>query len=158
MDCELVTDSQSETARGGNGNNRPSLTFRYGDKFEEMCAFYMSIGMTYEQYWDGDNVLTKYYKKADELKRERENHFLWLQGIYVYEAIIDASPILNPMSKKHKPTPYRSEPIPITQMGSEEAEERANEKKLQNGKEAMRAMMAGVNKKFKQEGGVKNGS
>jgi hypothetical protein len=29
--------------------------------------------MTPEQYWDGDPALAKYYRKADEIKRKRQN-------------------------------------------------------------------------------------
>jgi hypothetical protein len=32
--------------------------------------------MTPEQYWDGDSMLAKYYRKADELKRKRRNEEL----------------------------------------------------------------------------------
>lgn len=112
--------------------------------------------MTYNQYWDGDCEMAKYFREADDLKRERENTSLWLQGLYFYEALIDASPVINPMSKKHKPHPYRESPIPLTEAADRRKKEEENKKKLSNGKEAMRAMMAGINQKFKK-GGMSNG-
>ncbi|MGN0558377.1 MAG: hypothetical protein ACI4IS_02885 [Acutalibacteraceae bacterium] len=78
--------------------------------------FYLSIGMTYEQYWDGDCCLTKYYRKAYELKRDRENERAWLQGMYVYEALCDVAPIIRAFAKAGtKPLEYPEKPYAITQ-------------------------------------------
>ena len=68
--------------------------------FDEAFPFYLSIGMTYEQYWDGDSWLVKDYRKAFELRREEANWRAWLQGMYIYEAIADIAPILHPFAKK----------------------------------------------------------
>ena len=54
--------------------------------FDEMFPFYLSIGMSPAEYWDGDNSLPRYYREADRLKQERKNQFAWLQGLYVYNA------------------------------------------------------------------------
>ena len=153
----MVTDLASETV-GDGGTGRPSPFLRYGDKFEELCGYYMSLGMSYHDYWDGDNCMTKYYREAEEIKKERRNSELWLQAAYIYEALLDASPVFNPLSKKNKPFPFRSEPIPITVSGSKQSDERKKKQRLENGKEAMRAMMAAINDRFKKkkEGGEAN--
>ena len=153
----MVTDLASETV-GDGGTGRPSPFLRYGDKFEELCGYYMSLGMSYHDYWDGDNSMTKYYREAEEIKKERRNSELWLQAAYIYEALLDASPVFNPLSKKNKPFPFRSEPIPITASGSKQSDERKKKQRLENGKEAMRAMMAAINDRFKKkkEGGEAN--
>lgn len=142
----MVTDSSSDGDGGSKG--RPSPILRYGDKFEELCGYYMSLGMSYHDYWDGDSSMTKYYREMDERNRERKNFDLWLQGAYFYEALLDASPVYNPLSKQKKPFPYRSNPIPITTSESKNATERDKKKRMDNGKEAMRAMMASINKRF----------
>lgn len=144
----MVTDLLPDDQEGGGESRLPSL--RYGQKFEELCGYYMSIGMTYEDYWDGDNCKTKYYRKMDELRKERRNYDLWLQGAYFYEALLDASPAFNPMSAKKKPFPYRETPIPITKHESEKVEERTKEKQMQSGKDAMRILMAEINKRFEE--------
>lgn len=153
----MVTDLSSAND-GDGGTNRPSPILRYGDKFEEMCSYYMSLGMSYHDYWDGDNCMTKYYREAEERRKERRNSELWLQAAYIYEALLDASPVFNPLSKKNKPFPFRSEPVPITHSGNRQAEERKKQKRLEDGKEAMRAMMAAINDRFKKqkEGGEAN--
>ncbi len=117
--------------------------------------------MSYHDYWDGDNCMTKYYREAEEIKKEQRNSELWLQAVYIYEALLDASPVFNPLSKKNKPLPFRSEPIPITSSGSKKSEERKKKRMLENGKEAMRAMMAAINERFKKSkkgGEADNGS
>lgn len=156
----MVTDLPSENG-GDGGIGRSSPIVRYGDKFEELCGYYMSLGMSYHDYWDGDNCMTKYYREAEEIKKERRNSELWLQAAYIYEALLDASPVFNPLSKKNKPFPFRSEPIPITNSGSKKSEERKKKQMLENGKEAMRAMMAAFNERFKKTkkgGEADNGS
>lgn len=72
----------------------------YADLFEEAFPYYLAIGMTYEQYWEQDSELVKYYRKAQEIKRDEANWAAWLQGLYVYEAIADISPILHAFAKK----------------------------------------------------------
>ncbi len=105
--------------------------------------------MSPEQYWDGDAMLAKYYREADELKRSRKNQELWLQGMYIYEALCDVSPVMNAFAKKGtKPTPYPDHPYPLS------TKERANEKKLQEQRDRekarkyMEGQMAKLNKRF----------
>ena len=85
-------------------------------KFDEMCPHFLSIGMTYEQFWYGDVTMTKDYLKAYKIKAKRENEIeqwnIWKQGMYIYEALCDVSPILHAFSKSGtKPLQYRSKPM-----------------------------------------------
>lgn len=103
--------------------------------------------MTAEQFWDRDPCLTKYYRDAYELQIERKNQELWLQGLYVYEAICDVAPILQAMAKKGtKARPYPEQPYAITEkQRKREAEER--EKKIAlKGKRMMEMFMRQSNK------------
>ena len=153
MGAELVTSSTPNDAGGGGEFRQPS--FRYGDKFEKECAYYMAMGMTYEEYWDGDNLLPRYYREMYNIKRDRDNYNMWLQGVYFYEALVDASPAFNPFSKTHTPLPYREMPIPITQEEADRQTEIENQKRLEAGREAMRTMMNEFNKRFMKEKGGK---
>ena len=49
--------------------------------------YYLSLGMTYDQYWNADPYLTRYYRKAHEMKFEQENQMMWIQGMYICDAI-----------------------------------------------------------------------
>ena len=112
MDSELVSSSLSTTEEVGQKGSPSSFT--YTEKFYELFPYYLSIGMTLDQYWDGDSTLVKYYRKAEEIRNEKRNQELWLQGMYVYEAICDVSPILHAFAKKGtKPTPYSAKPYPL---------------------------------------------
>jgi len=86
----------------------------------------MSIGMTYDEFWNEDVDLPKVYRKAAELRKRKQNEYLWLQGMYFYEALCDASPLFRfSMSKGTiKPEPYAKEPYPITEADVREREER----------------------------------
>ena len=98
MDGKLVSGSLSAPEGSEHEGSLPFST--YTERFYEQFPYYLSIGMTPDQYWDGDPALVKYYRKADELKWERKNQELWLQGMYFYEAICDASPVLHAFAKK----------------------------------------------------------
>lgn len=84
-------------------------------KFEELCPFFISIGMTYEQFWREDVTMTKMYLKAYKIKFEKNIEMdqwnIWKQGMYIYEALCDVSPVLHAFSKKGtKPLPYPKVP------------------------------------------------
>ena len=144
----MVTSSESVE---GDGQSVP-FSNSYTDTFYEVFPFYLSIGMTPEQYWDGDPQLAKHYRKADEQKRQRKNQELWLQGMYIYEALCDVAPIFHAFAKRGtKPTPYTDHPYSIT------AKEREGEKKLQEERERdkarryMESQMAKLNKRFESK-------
>lgn len=131
--------------------------FSYQKIFEEQCPFYMSIGMTYDEFWFGKPERAKYYRKAYELKKKQLNEQLWLQGMYFFEAICDVAPVLVTMPKKDaKIQPYSTEPYALTAKEQEERERRENERKQKKMLERFNAMATLVNHKFKQ-GGDDNG-
>ncbi len=120
----MVSDSLS--FGGGESSNDSAPSISYTKQFYSHLPFYLSIGMTYEQYWNEDCCLVKYYREAFKLQRERDNERLWLQGMYVYEALCDVSPVLRAFAKKGtKPIEYSTQPYAITK---EEIERRRIEK------------------------------
>jgi hypothetical protein len=108
----------------------------YTETFWEQFPYYLSIGMTEDQYWDGDCALVRSYRKAEELRRKNLNQQAWLQGLYIYDAILRASPILNPLAKKGtQPTPYVEQAYPLTKEEQEKQEaqkEKAREEKVRD--------------------------
>ena len=147
MDSELVSSSLSTTEEVGQRGSTSSFT--YTQKFYELFPYYLSIGMTPEQYWDGDCTLVKYYRKAEELRNEKRNQELWLQGMYIYEAICDVSPILHAFAKKGaKPHPYPSKPYALTEAQIRREKEEQERKLAEKGRKFMEAMMSATNKRF----------
>ncbi len=150
MDSELVSSSLSATEGSEHNSSLPHFT--YTERFNEMFPYYLSIGMTPEQYWDGDCTLTEYYRKAEELRNEKRNQELWLQGMYIYEAICDVAPILHAFAKKGtKPHPYPSKPYAISEKQIKQEREEKERKIAEKGKRFMEAMMQSTNKRFKEK-------
>lgn len=55
--------------------------------YEHDCPYYMSIGMTYEQYWFGDPLMVRAFYKAEQIRQEQADYNAWLQGAYFKQAI-----------------------------------------------------------------------
>lgn len=147
----MVSDSLSST-EGSGGVTATAPLKTYTEKFNELFPYYLSIGMTEEQYWDKDNQLVIAYRKADELRMTRKNQELWLQGAYFYDALCRVSPILHAFAKKGtKPTPYLSEAYALNEKQAELVQEEKSKKVYDKGKKMMEGFMLQHNKKFGRE-------
>ena len=117
--------------------------------------------MTYYQFWNQDVCLVKAYREASKIKRDLRNQDMWIQGAYIYEAILDAAPALRfSLSKEPpKPIPYRDEPFPLFESKAEKKkrEERNKEKQMEKIANSMNAWMRSANKKFDGKSGDSNG-
>ena len=111
----------------------------------------MSIGMTYDEFWNQDVTMVRAFRKADELKRQRQNEVLWMQGLYVREALL--STVGNMFSGKNAtPIEYPKEPYPITAVQVEEKKERERKSMEERMKADLMAMAARmVNRKMPKE-------
>lgn len=97
----------------------------------------MSIGMSYDEFWNGDVCAVKAYREAYELNRRHQNELLWLQGLYVRDALISTvgNMFAGRGSAKQK---YPEKPYPITE--DQVAEQREREQKAKE--ERMKAQFA----------------
>lgn len=72
-------------------------TRTYGDIFDELFPHYLLMGMTPEQYWDGESGLKKAYRKAYRIRIENEQKLAdrnnWYMGQYLI-AVLQAVPLL----------------------------------------------------------------
>lgn len=100
----------------------------YTDCFNELCPIFMSYGMSYNDFWYGDITMTTFYLKAHKLKLKEKDAEFWKQGMYIYEAICDCSPILHPFSKATKPLPYPEKPYSV----KKEEEEQITKQQIEN--------------------------
>lgn len=85
----------------------------------------MSIGMSYDEFWNGDVCMVRAFRKAHELKRRQQNETLWMQGRYVYDALLATVGNLF-ADKTATKNEYPAEPYPVTaeQVAEKEAAER----------------------------------
>lgn len=108
---------------GGSVKQRATSPQDIIDYLNELFAYALSIGMTYDQYWFGDPKLINAYIKAEEIRQRKKNNEMWLQGAYVYQAVGSLIHLANPFSKEHKAKPYLDKPIPVTQQERDEIEQ-----------------------------------
>lgn len=120
--------------------------------------------MTYDQFWNQDVELVKAYREANKIRRDLKNQDMWMQGAYIYEAILDAAPVLRfSFSKKPpKPIPYREQPFELRtgqrkQEAGKSEELTRQEKSDKKAKAMMEMFMVSINKKFEKKGGEGNG-
>lgn len=73
----------------------------FSELFLRDAPYYLSIGMTYDQYWYGDVWLVEQFREADRLRQERVNMEAWLNGMYHYDALCCA--LQNAFRKKSDP-------------------------------------------------------
>lgn len=98
--------------------------------FEKQCPIYMAYGMSYNDFWYGDAYMTKFYLDSYKLKVKLKDEELWMQGVYIYEALCDVSPILHAFSKKGtKPLPFSERPYSANNPEYKTEKEKEQEKK-----------------------------
>lgn len=128
-----------------------SSPLSYKEIFRKVFPYYLSIGMTPAEFWDGDCELVKFYREAYELKKEQKNQELWLQGLYIYEAIANLSPILKSFVKNPKPMPYPEKPYPLTTGKIEERKEQEHKQAKTAQFNKMKQWMQAVNSKMEKK-------
>lgn len=66
--------------------------------------------MTPDEYWHGSPGLVQAYRKAYKIEKEERNWEMWLQGWYIYQAILAG---LSRLGEKSKHLDYPEEPIQL---------------------------------------------
>ena len=125
MGCELLAE-ESPTQKKTNT-----------EIFEEAFPFYLAIGMSYAEYWEGDPKLAQYYRKAYRIKQEEINNNAWLQGMYIYDAVSTAlHNALRGFGKQKPPAKdYAKQPYELNNKVKTEAE-KAKEVEIEQEKAA----------------------
>lgn len=81
---------------------------------ETVCPYYMLYGMGYDEFWNSSLDRLHDYWQMYQFNIERRNQELWLQGMYIREAVASC------LSKQAK---YPDKPHRITEMTEVEREE-----------------------------------
>ena len=125
--------------------NKPSPSLR--QSFAQACPYYMSIGMTFDEFWYKESWRTIVYRRADDIRFEKDDMARWLNGRYVYEAIGRLSPVLNWGSKTGKAEPYLD--LPFTKQAKPEEQQKTQreyeEAEIANAK----ILMSNLRRQFK---------
>lgn len=125
--------------------------------FEEWFPYYLSIGMTYDQYWNQDGMLVRAYRKADEIRQERANTDAWLLGAYFYQAMGCVAPMLAFGSRNPKAEPYLEKPFDLRPRRDTENEQELEAKVDESCEMFIAMFMKPINKNLKKKGEMANG-
>lgn len=121
----------------------------FSDVLDKLCAYYMALGVSANEFWDGDYTLLKYYAEKHRIAVEQQNEQLWLQGMYFYEALTVA---LAQAFSKHSNAKYPEKPHRLTPL-SEEEQEIENQKKVEEFRAQLMAACGRFEAKHKREQG-----
>lgn len=87
--------------------------------------------MSYDQFWHGDPMLAKAYRRAHDYQNEQRNQEMWMQGMYIYDAVAVA--ISNAFGgKSAKKQKYFAKPIDLGLHEKTEQEKKRDEERELN--------------------------
>ena len=115
--------------------------------FDEVFPYYLCLGMSEAEYWDGDSALVIAYRKADKLRQQRTNQEHWLLGAYIYDAFCRVSPVMQAFAKKGtKPEPYLSEPFVLDDAQERMQQEDKAIREMERSRQRLERFAADTNK------------
>ena len=131
----------------------------YGDTFDEFLPHYLAMGMTYDEFWDGEYGTKHACRKAYQIRIENEQRLAdrnnWYMGQYML-SVFQAMPLLvaglNVKNMSNLPK-YPEKPF-FDQFEERKKEETRKQKEEDQMKLAMAMFQAGIakfNKRFQQE-------
>lgn len=124
----------------------PRTPRKLSEIFDEQFPFYLSIGMSSAEYWEGDSSLPRYFRKAFKMRQERENEQAWLHGLYVYDATISALTHFSKDKKDHRD--YTSKPYSFDPKEREEEQEAKVDEAQAQAEVWMKSWVAATKKHF----------
>jgi len=140
----------------GDDLTEPSEPPTLAEIFTQAFPYYLSMGMTYDEFWLGAPSLVRAYRKAYDMKRHERNYEMWMQGRYIFDALRCAPLLVGFPEEGVKPGNYPDMPYPLT---AQEAKEREIQRENENTKRFIAQLEAESKRnleKAKKEA-VKNG-
>lgn len=135
----------------------PKTARSCGDIFDELFPDYLLMGMTPEQYWDGESGLKAAYRKAYRQRRKNEeiiaDRNAWMQGIYIRNAIESLYiTVAGFVPKGTRAKPYPKLPIleQEEQRKKEQTQKKAQENQTLYAMAMMQSVFAAFNKNFEK--------
>lgn len=150
MDGDITAIPSSTVENVGDGDSDTPAPDSCREIFDKAFPAYLAMGMTYNEFYREDHTLVIAYRKAYKMRLEQQNQDMWQMGLYVYQAVCRAAPLLIPFNNHPKPEPYLDKPFPI--FGNKENDVDAESKAVADkGFAYMQAQMMRINKKFGKE-------
>ena len=129
-----------------------------GEAFDRVFPDYLIMGMTPEQFWDGESWLKKSYRKAYRQRVRNEERIrdqqAWLTGIYIRDALQSIAVLVNGFVPKGASTvPYPE--VPRLEKAEKEKAEMDRKKKeelqTQRAMAMFHAMISEFNRGFEKK-------
>lgn len=124
----------------------------YGDIFDEYFPHYLLMGMSAEQYWDGESSLKKAYRKAYRMRMENEQILAdrnnWYMGQYLIR-VLQCVPLLVGGLNVKQSTKLPEYPAkPFLEQFAEMKKEEVRQKKEEDQTKLAMALMQATFEKF----------
>lgn len=144
------TDNHSSTNNFSSSEEQKYET--YTAVFEAVCPYFMSIGVSYDEFWNGDFEICKYAQKAEILRKKRKNQDAWWNSIYTFRALCDASVLFHDFVDKKPELKFSTEiPLPLSMEEAEEQEKAKKTKEMEAFAAKMEAFAQTHNANMKKE-------
>lgn len=134
-------------------------TRSYGDIFDEFLPEYMAMGMTYDEYWNGEFGTKRAARKAYEIRLKNERMLAdqhnWYMGQYIIK-VLQATPLLvagfNVKQTSQLPD-YPEKPLleEAENMKKEEVRKKNEEDQMKLAMAMMQTAFNKFNKRFEQK-------
>ena len=99
--------------------------------FLAMWPYYLSLGCSYNEYWNAPAHVAASYYEAETYCKERANYEAWLQGLYFSRAVNSALALAFWNHKGKRPDGYIQYPIAFTENEIAAEKERKRQESLQ---------------------------
>jgi hypothetical protein len=142
----------------GKDDPQQTVAKSYGDIFDEFLPEYLAIGMTYDEYWDGEFGTKRAARKAyairvknEQMLADRQN---WYMGQYLLAALRSIPLLVAGLNVKSstKLPDYPSKPFmeTIEDQKKEEVRKQKEEDQIKLSMAMMQAAFSRFNKRFEQ--------
>lgn len=95
-----------------------------------MFPYYLSLGCSYNEFWNESAWIAAAYFDAEIYRREQQNNDMWLQGLYFSSAINSALAMAFWNKKGKKPDGYLQYPFAFTEREKAAEKERKRQEAL----------------------------
>ena len=117
----------------------------YGDTFDELLPQYMAMGMTYDEFWDGEYGTKRACRKAYRIRMENEQRLAdrnnWYMGQYIMSALAASALRVAGLNTKGGMPDYVSKPF-LERYEEQQKEEAVKRKQEDQQKLAMAMFQA----------------
>lgn len=135
------------------GYINPRSPFAYTRYFRESLPYLMAMGMSPDEFWDGDPDLALAYRQMWELKQESEfqlrNEYAWIHNMYTYATMLKVAPMFSSFADKNThPGEYMDKPFDFFNEESTESEEESMERQRRTAQAKMQQWVTNFDQKF----------